>query len=92
MQCMLASATTCCLVSRLLTLFLSALATPPPLPQIRVFCRIRPNPRTAVQCLPDNISVRLPGPDGKEHTFAYDRVFKPETSQVWAGLGWRQPC
>ena len=51
--------------------------------QIRVFCRIRPNPRSAVQCLPDNVSVRLGGgPDGKDHTFAYDRVFRPEASQA----------
>ncbi|KAL4427843.1 hypothetical protein ABPG75_001932 [Micractinium tetrahymenae] len=49
---------------------------------IRVFCRIRPNPRSAVQALPDGISVRLPGPDGKEHTFSYDKVFKPEASQA----------
>lgn len=55
---------------------------PTPDLQIRVFCRIRPNPRTAVQCLPDGVSVRLAGPDGKEHTFGYDKVFKPETSQV----------
>ena len=61
---------------------------PPPLPpQIRVFCRIRPNPRSAVQCLPDGVSVRLAGPDGKEHSFGYDKVFKPESSQVrWAGV------
>ena len=52
-------------------------------PQIRVFCRIRPNPRSAVHCLPDNVSVRLGGgPDGKDHTFAYDRVFRPEASQA----------
>ncbi len=53
-----------------------------PLLQIRVFCRIRPNPRSAVQALPDGFSVRLPGPDGKDHTFTYDKVFKPEASQV----------
>jgi hypothetical protein len=36
-----------------------------------------------VQCLPDNVSVRLGGgPDGKDHTFAYDRVFRPEASQA----------
>ena len=56
---------------------------PPPLPQIRVFCRIRPNPRSAVQCLPDGLTVRLQGgPDGKDHSFAYDKVFRPEASQV----------
>ena len=36
-----------------------------------------------MQCLPDNVSVRLGGgPDGKDHTFAYDRVFRPEASQA----------
>lgn len=35
-----------------------------------------------MQALPDGLSVRLPGPDGKEHTFTYDKVFKPEASQV----------
>jgi len=58
----------------------------PLLPQIRVFCRLRPSQRSAVQCLPDGLSVRLAGPDGKEHTFGYDKVFKAESSQV--GLGW----
>lgn len=62
------------------------------LPQIRVFCRLRPSQRSAVQCLADGLSVRLAGPDGKEHTFAYDKVFKPESSQVrgrvWGVEGW----
>ncbi|PRW56860.1 P-loop containing nucleoside triphosphate hydrolase [Chlorella sorokiniana] len=49
---------------------------------IRVFCRLRPSQRSAVQCLPDGLSVRLAGPDGKEHTFGYDKVFKPESSQA----------
>lgn len=62
------------------------LATPPT--QIRVFCRIRPNPRSAVLALPDGLSVRLPGPDGKEHTFTYDKVFKPEASQVGGETQW----
>ena len=55
--------------------------------QIRVFCRIRPNPRSAVQCLPDGLSVRLAGPDGKEHSFGYDKVFRPEASQVGCAGG-----
>lgn len=35
-----------------------------------------------MQCLPDGLSVRLAGPDGKEHTFGYDKVFRPEAGQV----------
>ena len=50
--------------------------SPPPPPP-------RPNPRSAVQCLPDGLTVRLQGgPDGKDHSFAYDKVFRPEASQV----------
>ena len=49
--------------------------------QIRVFCRIRPNPRSAVHCLPDGTSIKLAGADGKDHMFTFDRVFGPEAGQ-----------
>eukprot|EP00887_Chlorella_sp_A99_P002597 scaffold6.g2597.t1 len=49
---------------------------------IRVFCRIRPNPRSVVHCLPDGVGVRISGPDGKDHLFAFDRVFGPEAGQA----------
>lgn len=49
--------------------------------QIRVFCRVRPHPSSAVRCLPGNTSLAL-NVDGKEHTFGFDRVFSPSDSQA----------
>lgn len=62
----------------------------PPL-QIRVYCRVRPHPApggAAVRCNPDGSSVVLSS-EGKDHAFAYDRVFGPASSQVqgWARQG-----
>ena len=52
--------------------------------QIRVFCRVRPGPASAVVCLPDNLSVRLEGAtEGiKDSTFAFDKVFGPQSGQA----------
>ena len=52
--------------------------------QIRVFCRVRPGPASAVVCLPDNLTVRLEGAtEGiKDSTFAFDKVFGPQSSQA----------
>lgn len=52
--------------------------------QIRVFCRVRPGPASAVVCLPDNLTVRLEGgTEGiKDCTFAFDKVFGPQSSQA----------
>ena len=52
--------------------------------QIRVFCRVRPGPTSAVVCLPDNLTVRLEGAtEGiKDSTFAFDKVFGPLSSQA----------
>ena len=52
--------------------------------QIRVFCRVRPGPASAVMCLPDNLTVRLEGgtEGNKDSTFAFDKVFGPQSSQA----------
>lgn len=49
--------------------------------QIRVFCRVRPSPKSAVTCMPDGSSIRVSA-EGKEHLFSYDRVFKPTDTQA----------
>jgi len=52
--------------------------------QIRVFCRVRPGPASAVVCLPDGLSVRLEGQtEGiKDSSFAFDKVFGGHSSQA----------
>jgi kinesin family protein C1 len=52
--------------------------------QIRVFCRVRPGPASAVVCLPDGLSVRLEGQtEGiKDSSFAFDKVFGGQSSQA----------
>ncbi|KAI8466954.1 MAG: kinesin-domain-containing protein [Monoraphidium minutum] len=47
---------------------------------IRVFCRVRPHPQSAVRCLQGGTSLAL-ALDGKEHTFGFDRVFGPQARQ-----------
>jgi kinesin family protein C1 len=48
---------------------------------IRVFCRIRPHTRPIALPGNDGSSVRVLA-DNKEHSFAFDRVFKPQMSQA----------
>ncbi|GAB4817622.1 hypothetical protein N2152v2_004668 [Parachlorella kessleri] len=48
---------------------------------IRVFCRVRPSPRSVISYLPDGLSVKLQV-EGKEHPFSYDKVFKSESTQA----------
>ena len=52
--------------------------------QIRVFCRVRPGPASAVVCLPDGLRVRLEGQaEGiKDSSFAFDKVFGGQSSQA----------
>ncbi|PNW85905.1 hypothetical protein CHLRE_03g200600v5 [Chlamydomonas reinhardtii] len=47
---------------------------------IRVYCRVRPHPSPSTRIAPDGGSIALQA-DGKDHTFAYDRVFGPDSSQ-----------
>ncbi|KAG2444103.1 hypothetical protein HYH02_009045 [Chlamydomonas schloesseri] len=47
---------------------------------IRVYCRVRPHPSPSTRIAPDGSSIALQA-DGKDHTFAYDRVFGPDSSQ-----------
>lgn len=51
-------------------------------PQIRVFCRVRPAPDSAVACSNDKASLRLSAEDGKEHGFSFDHVFGPSANQA----------
>lgn len=48
--------------------------------QIRVFCRVRPHPQSAVKCLTGGTSLALTL-DNKDHPFSFDKVFAPGTSQ-----------
>lgn len=48
--------------------------------QIRVFCRVKPHPNSAVALAPDGLSVKLFA-EGKEQAFTFDRVFGPQSSQ-----------
>ena len=49
--------------------------------QIRVFCRIKPHPRSAVSTSADGQSVKLYA-EGKEQNFTFDRVFGPQADQA----------
>ena len=49
--------------------------------QIRVFCRIKPHPRSAVSTSADGLSVRLHA-EGKDQAFTFDRVFGPQADQA----------
>ena len=49
--------------------------------QIRVFCRIKPHPRSAVSTPADGQSVRLHA-EGKDQAFTFDRVFGPQAGQA----------
>ncbi len=48
--------------------------------QIRVFCRLRPHPHSAVAIGADGATVRLTA-EGREQAFTFDRVFGPAASQ-----------
>jgi kinesin family member C1 len=47
-----------------------------------VFCRVRPHPTSIVACDKDAATVRLRSEDGKDHAFAFDRVFGPDAGQA----------
>jgi hypothetical protein len=44
------------------------------LPQIRVFCRLRPAASSSAACSADGVSLALTADDGKRHSFAFDKV------------------
>lgn len=52
--------------------------------QIRVFCRVRPGPASAMVCLPDGVSVKLDRQaEGlKDAALAFDKVFGPSSCQA----------
>lgn len=50
------------------------------LPQIRVYCRVRPHASPVVRCAPDQCSIAI-AVDGREHGFTYDRVYAPQANQ-----------
>lgn len=50
--------------------------------QVRVFCRVKPHPNPSVAVGPDGLSIRAVGPDTKEQSFSFDRVFGPTISQA----------
>ncbi|KAG2494752.1 hypothetical protein HYH03_006997 [Edaphochlamys debaryana] len=47
---------------------------------IRVYCRVRPHATPSTRLGPDGASLALAA-DGREHAFAYDKVFGPDSSQ-----------
>jgi hypothetical protein len=52
---------------------------------IRVFCRVRPfgGPGPgAVRCLGNGTGVAVLAPDGREHSFEFDKVFSPASTQA----------
>ena len=52
--------------------------------QIRVFCRVRPSPKSVISCQSDGVSVRVEGQgdNGKDASFSFDHVFAPSSSQA----------
>ena len=49
--------------------------------QIRVFCRVKPHPASALTLGGDGASVRLFA-EGKDQGFTFDRVFGPQSTQA----------
>lgn len=49
--------------------------------QIRVFCRVKPHPASALLLGTDGASVKLYA-EGKDQAFTFDRVFGPQSSQA----------
>lgn len=49
--------------------------------QIRVFCRVKPHPASALALSADGASVRLFA-EGKDQGFTFDRVFGPQSTQA----------
>ncbi len=47
---------------------------------IRVFCRVRPNPSSVAQISSDGSSIRIYA-DSKPYEFNFDKVFNPDSSQ-----------
>jgi hypothetical protein len=61
-------------VGKLIHMSMAVTSAPGCLPQIRVFCRLRPAASSSAACSADGVSLALTADDGRRHSFAFDKV------------------